>query len=104
MAAATTLFLLPAVIFTVLLRKHLLARHHLRSGAAMSADPKTDRPRRGPLRRILRRGPWEPVAMALIGLGVVMMTQPFSLWLYSNSFTFILAGTLGYLVVSHFPE
>jgi hypothetical protein len=42
--------------------------------------------------------------MALIGIGVVMMTQPLSLWLYSNSFTFVLTGTLGYLVVSHFPE
>mgnify|MGYP006433064463 CR=1 FL=1 len=70
----------------------------------MSAQRDTQRPRRGPVRRLLRRGLWEPVAMALIGIGVVMMTQSVSLWLYSNAFTFILTGTLGYLVVSHFPE
>ena len=29
--------------------------------------------------RWFRRGPWENVATALIGLGIVMLTQPFSL-------------------------
>jgi hypothetical protein len=70
----------------------------------MTTQRERGQPRTGPIRRLLRRGLWEPVAMTLIGIGVVMMTQPVSLWLYSNSFTFILAGTLGYLVVSHFPE
>ena len=42
--------------------------------------------------------------MGLIGLGVVMLMQPFSLTLYSYSFVTILAGTLGFVVVSHFPE
>ena len=42
--------------------------------------------------------------MALIGLGIVMLMQPFSLDLYSYSFVTILAGTLGFVVVSHFPE
>ncbi len=59
---------------------------------------------RGVLRRICRRGPWETAMMILIGLGVVMLTQPVSLWLYGHSFTVILIGTLGYVVVSHFPE
>jgi len=54
--------------------------------------------------RLLRRGPCETVAMALIGLGVVMLMQPFSLDLYSYSFVTILAGTLGFVVVSHFPD
>jgi hypothetical protein len=57
-----------------------------------------------PLRRFFRRGPWEAVMMALIGLGVVMLTQPFSLWLFGQSFTVILIGTIGYVIVSHFPE
>ncbi len=35
--------------------------------------------------------------MALIGLGVVMLMQPLSLNL-------ILAGTLGFVIVSHFPD
>ena len=42
--------------------------------------------------------------MLLIGLGVVMLMQPVSLWLYSQSFVVILAGTLGFVIVSHFPE
>ena len=54
--------------------------------------------------RFFRRGPWEAGAMALIGLGVVMLTQPFSLGLYGYSFVTILAGTLGFVVVSHFPD
>ncbi len=54
--------------------------------------------------RSLRRGPCEAMAMALIGLGVVMLMQPLSLDLYSYSFVTILAGTLGFVVVSHFPD
>jgi hypothetical protein len=52
----------------------------------------------------LRRGPCEAVTMSLIGLGVVMLMQPFSLNLYSYSFVTILAGTLGFVIVSHFPD
>jgi hypothetical protein len=52
----------------------------------------------------LRRGPCEMVAITLIGLGVVMLMQPLSLDLYSYSFVTILAGTLGFVVVSHFPD
>ena len=42
--------------------------------------------------------------MALIGVGVVMLMQPFSLDLFSYSFVTILAGTLGFVIVSHFPD
>jgi len=56
------------------------------------------------LQRLLRRGPCEAVAMTLIGLGVVMLMQPFSVDLYSYSFITILAGTLGFVIVSHFPD
>ncbi|MEA2841576.1 MAG: hypothetical protein QOF41_2906 [Methylobacteriaceae bacterium] len=52
----------------------------------------------------LRRGPSETVAIMVIGLGVVMLMQPFSLDLYSYSFVTILAGTLGFVIVSHFPD
>ena len=52
----------------------------------------------------LRRGPWEAVASVLIAVGIVMLMQPFFLWAYTYSFTVILAGTVGFLVVSHFPE
>ena len=60
--------------------------------------------RQAGLGRFFRRGPWEAGATATIALGVVMLMQPFSLWLYSWSFLVILAGTLGFVVVSHFPE
>ncbi|MFP3921058.1 MAG: hypothetical protein ACLFPA_10960 [Dichotomicrobium sp.] len=56
------------------------------------------------LRRFFRREPWERAMMVLIGAGVVMLTQPFSLWLFGQSFTVILIGTIGYVIVSHFPE
>jgi len=55
-------------------------------------------------RRLFRRGPWEAGAIALIGTGVVMLMQPVSLTLYSYSFVTILAGTLGFVIVSHFPD
>ena len=42
--------------------------------------------------------------MILIGLGVVMLMQPFSLNLFSYSFVTVLAGTLGFVIVSHFPD
>ena len=53
--------------------------------------------------RFLRRGPWENAASAVIALGVFMLMQPFSMWLFSNSFVVILVGTIGFVVVSHFP-
>ena len=54
--------------------------------------------------RWLRRGPCEAATMTLIGLGVMMLMQPLSLNVYSYSFVTILAGTLGFVVVSHFPD
>jgi hypothetical protein len=56
------------------------------------------------MRRLFRRGPWENAATAAIGLGILMLTQPFSLDLYSYSFVTILAGTAAFVIVSHFPE
>jgi hypothetical protein len=55
-------------------------------------------------RRILRRGPWENASAAVIGLGIAMQVQPFVLDLYSWSFAVILAGTVGFVVTSHFPD
>lgn len=51
-----------------------------------------------------RRGPWEMVASILIGLGVVMLMQPFALWLFTYSFVVTLTGTVMFIIVSHFPE
>ena len=55
-------------------------------------------------RRVLRRRPWENASAIVIGLGILMQMQPFVIELYTWSFAVILAGTLGFLVTSHFPE
>jgi len=52
----------------------------------------------------LRRGPWELLATALIGLGVLMLMQPLIMWAFTWSFIVTLIGTVMFLVVSHFPE
>lgn len=54
--------------------------------------------------RLFRRGPLENIATAIIGLGVFMLMQPFTIYLYSHSFKFILFGTLAFVIVSHFPD
>ncbi|MBV8282775.1 MAG: hypothetical protein JO347_12055 [Candidatus Eremiobacteraeota bacterium] len=59
---------------------------------------------RSAIARIFRRGPWEAAATAVIGLGVVMLCQPFSIDLYGYSFVTILAGTVTFMVVSKFPD
>ncbi|MEX0954839.1 MAG: hypothetical protein WDZ83_06465 [Rhizobiaceae bacterium] len=51
-----------------------------------------------------RRGPWEMLASILIGLGVVMLMQPYLMWAYSWSFIVTLVGTVMFIVVSHFRE
>jgi hypothetical protein len=58
----------------------------------------------GRLLRLFRRGPWEGAAMTLIAAGIVMLVQPWSIDLYGYSFVTILVGTLGFVIVSHFPE
>lgn len=52
----------------------------------------------------LRRGPMENLATAVIGLGFLMMFQPFVLALYTWSFITLLAGTVMFIIVSKFPE
>ena len=53
---------------------------------------------------LLRRGPMENTATAIIGLGFLMMFQPFALSLYTWSFLTLLFGTVMFIVVSKFPE
>ena len=54
--------------------------------------------------RLLRRGPLENIATALIGIGFLMLFQPFALALYTWSFVTMLVGTAMFIVVSKFPE
>ncbi len=53
---------------------------------------------------LLRRGPMENTATAIIGLGFLMMFQPFAISLYTWSFLTLLFGTVMFIVVSKFPE
>ena len=70
----------------------------------MSLDVHTSMPARSFADRILRRGPLEAVATAIIGAGVVMLMQPFSLTLYSWSFATTLFGTVMFTIVSKVRE
>jgi hypothetical protein len=51
-----------------------------------------------------RRGPMEMVACVVIGVGVLMMLQPFALALFTYSFVTTLAGVVMFTIVSKFPE
>ncbi|AXA38657.1 hypothetical protein ACU8NH_13015 [Rhizobium leguminosarum] len=53
---------------------------------------------------LLRRGPMETIATVLIGLGFLMLFQPFLLVLYTYSLVTLLAGTVMFIIVSKFPE
>jgi hypothetical protein len=70
----------------------------------MSLDAASSRPRRGFIGKVLRRGPLEAVATAIIAIGVVMLMQPFFLALYSWSFAATLFGTVMFIIVSKVRE
>jgi hypothetical protein len=54
--------------------------------------------------KYLRRGPLENIATAVIGVGFLMLFQPFALTLYTWSFVTMLLGTVMFIVVSKFPD
>lgn len=70
----------------------------------MSLDVNTSMPRHSLASRILRRGPLEAIATAIIAAGVVMLMQPLFLTLYSWSFAVTLFGTLMFTIVSKVRE
>jgi flagellar motor component MotA len=55
-------------------------------------------------RKIFRRVIWENLSTAIILIGVFMLLQPFQMFLYTYSFIVILAGTIGFVITSHFPD
>jgi len=67
----------------------------------MSVDVTRPKPKRSAW---LRRGRLENIAVAVIGVGFLMMFQPFAMSLYTWSFVTLLAGTAMFIVVSKFPE
>ena len=54
--------------------------------------------------RILRRGLLENIATGIIGLGFLMLFQPFAMTLYTWSFVTMLFGTVMFMIVSKFPD
>ncbi|WP_049823970.1 hypothetical protein [Bradyrhizobium sp. WSM2254] len=70
----------------------------------MNLDVNTSMPHVSPTSRMLRRGPLEAIATAIIAAGVVMLMQPFSLTLYSWSFVVTLFGTVMFTIVSKVRE
>jgi hypothetical protein len=71
------------------------------SGTAGTSNAETGR---SGTRRIFRRAPWESVSTVVIVAGILMLVQPFALGLYTYSFLVILAGSVAFVVTSHFPE
>ena len=55
-------------------------------------------------RSIWRVGIWEPITTATILGGLVMLMQPFSMFLFTYSFIVILAGTVGFAFATKLPE
>ncbi len=106
-AAGTTIFLVPIVVFTVPAAAPSAARHHLRRGSQMSLDANTSTPH--PKRRraeCCARGPLEGHRpRRSLPSGVVMLMQPLSLTLYSWSFvTTLCRHGRCFIIVSHFPD
>jgi len=62
------------------------------------------RKRRSNWPRALRRGLLENIATGIIGIGFLMLFQPFALSLYTWSFVTMLFGTAMFIIVSKFPE
>jgi hypothetical protein len=51
-----------------------------------------------------RRTPWERATMGLIGLGLAMLMQPWSLDAYGYSFPVLLAGVIGFSIAGKLPR
>ena len=54
--------------------------------------------------RWLRKSSWERSSEVLIGLGLVMLMQPWSIDVYSYGFTVMLAGVIGYCIAGQLPK
>jgi len=56
------------------------------------------------MKALFKRKPWEQSTIALIGLGLVMLMQPWSIAVYSYAFTVLLAGVVGYSIAGKLPK
>jgi hypothetical protein len=55
-------------------------------------------------RKFFQRTPWERTTAGLIGLGLVMLMQPWAIEIYSYGFTVLLAGVIGYSIAGKLPQ
>lgn len=55
------------------------------------------------IRRFFRRTQWEAATTALIGSGLFMLMQPWSLDVFSWGFTVLLAGVIGFSIAGKLP-
>ena len=55
-------------------------------------------------KRLLFKEPAEKLMIWVIMIGIAMLLQPLFMFLFTYSFIVILFGTIGFVVVSHFPE
>jgi hypothetical protein len=55
-------------------------------------------------RKFFQRTPWERTTGGLIGLGLVMLMQPWAIEIYSYGFTVLLAGVIGYSIAGKLPQ
>lgn len=51
--------------------------------------------------KLIKRQYLEPVFMGIMMLGIVALCQPYIFVLYNSGFAILLAGTAGYMFVSH---
>jgi hypothetical protein len=51
-----------------------------------------------------RRAPWERATLGLIGLGLALLMQPWSLDAYGYSFPVLLAGVVGFSLAGKLPR
>lgn len=57
-----------------------------------------------PQRRLFTRSRVERVTLGLIGLGLLMMAQPFFMVLFTYSLLVTLIGTIGFALSNYLPE
>ena len=55
-------------------------------------------------RNFFRRTPWERTTIGLIGLGLAMLMQPWSLETFGCGFPVLLAGVVGFSIAGKLPE
>ena len=56
------------------------------------------------MKKLFQRRPWEQATTGLIGLGLVMLMQPWSIDVYGYAFTVLLAGVVGYVIAGKLPQ